>query len=231
MDGFSRRILRLEVKKPSVIASHYLNAVLQLEGVPRQLRKDRVTGNAITGNLQRFFPCHDPNNFEGSASFLEGKSCGNQRIEAWWSKFREGAGGWWMNLFRDLRDAGFNRDDCLIKECLKFCFLPVFRRELCLIVELWNTHNIQRQTRCKVEGGKPDVMFFTPEIHGKENYLVNVDMQDVEACQEIYAENCVDYNENFEKLVRLIKSIHEPPSSEQEALQLYIEITDCLENV
>ena len=99
VDRFSRRILWLEVKTPSVIASHYLNAVLQLEGVPRQLRKDRVTGNAITGNLQRFFPWHDPNNFAGSASFLEGKSCGNQRIEAWWSKFREGGGGWWMNLF------------------------------------------------------------------------------------------------------------------------------------
>ena len=77
-----------------------------------------------------------------------------------------------MNLFKDLRDAGFYRDDRLIKECLKFGFLPVIRHELRLVVELWNTHNIQRQTRCEVEGGKPDVMFFTPEIHGKENYLV-----------------------------------------------------------
>ena len=235
VDGFSRRILWLEVnstnKKPSIIASHYLNAVLQLEGVPRRLRSDRGTENTIMGNLQRFFRWHDPDDFAGSASFLEGKSCGNQRIEAWWSKFREGGGGWWMNLFKDLRDTGFYRDDCLIKECLKFCFLPVIRRELRLVVELWNTHNIQRQTRSEVEGGKPDVMFFTPEIHGKENYLVNVDIQDVEACQEMYAENCVDYNENFEELVRLIKPDYEPPSSEQEALKLYIEITDCLKNV
>ena len=41
-----------------------------------------------------------------------------------------------MNLFKDLRDTGFYRDDCLIKECLKFCFLPVIRRELRLVVEL-----------------------------------------------------------------------------------------------
>jgi len=54
-----------------------------------------------------------------------------------------------MSLFKDLRDAGFHNDDCLIKECLRFCkkFLPVIRHELRLVVELWNTHNNQRQTR------------------------------------------------------------------------------------
>ena len=43
--GFSQRILWLTVnsmnKNPSIISSHYLNAVLQLEGVPRRLRCDR----------------------------------------------------------------------------------------------------------------------------------------------------------------------------------------------
>ena len=98
MDRFSQRILWLKVnstnKKPSVIASHYLNAVLQLDGVPRQLCKDRVTENTISGNLQWFFRWHDPDDFARSASFLKGKSCGNQCIEAWWSKFLEGGGGW-----------------------------------------------------------------------------------------------------------------------------------------
>ena len=92
------------------------------------------------------------------------------------------------------------------------------------------THtNNQGKTRCEVEGGKPYVMFLTPEIHGKENYLVNVDIQDVEAaCKEIYPENCVDYNENFEELVRPIEPDYEPPSNEPEALKLYIKIIDCL---
>ena len=46
-----------------------------------------------------------------------------------------------MSLFEDLRHAGFYNDDCLIKECLRFCFLPVIRHELRLVAELWNTHN------------------------------------------------------------------------------------------
>ena len=116
-----------------------------------------------------------------------------------------------MSLFKDLRDAGFYKDDCLVKECLRFCFLPVIRHELLLVVELWNTHNNHRQTHSEVESGKPDVTFLTPEIHGKENYLVNFDIQDVEACKEMYAESCVDYNETFEELVRLIKPDYEPP--------------------
>ena len=47
VDGFSRRILWLEVnstnKNPSIIASHYFNAVLQLEGIPKRLRCEKCT--------------------------------------------------------------------------------------------------------------------------------------------------------------------------------------------
>ena len=53
-------------------------------------------------------------------------------------------------------------------------------------------------------------MFFTPEVYGKQDYLVNVDKDDVSACKEIYAENCVDYNEDLEELVRLIKTDYQP---------------------
>ena len=234
VDGFSRRILWLEVnstnKNPNVIASHYLTTVQELEGVPRRMRCDRGTENTIIGSLQQFFRWSDVDDFGGRESFLEGKSCGNQRIEAWWSKFREGGGGWWMNLFKDLRDTGFYKDDYLTKECLKFCFIPIIRRELRLVAELWNTHHIQRQRRCDVEGGKPDVMFFTPQVYGKQDYLVNVDKDDVSACKEIYAENCVDYNEDMEELVRLIKTDYQPPLNEYEALKLYSEIIVLLKN-
>ena len=63
---------------------------------------------------------------------VKGRSSGNQRIEAWWSKLREGGGGWWINLFKDLCDSGNFRETRLHKECLKFCFLPLLRHELYL---------------------------------------------------------------------------------------------------
>ena len=49
-----------------------------------------------------------------------------------------------MNVFKDQRDAGFYRDDCRIKEYLKFCFLPVIRHELHLVVEPQKTTNTLR---------------------------------------------------------------------------------------
>ena len=69
IDGFSRRILWLEVnssnKNPSVIASHYLNTVQQLWGVPRRMRCDRGTKNTIIGTLQQFFRWHGNDEFAG----------------------------------------------------------------------------------------------------------------------------------------------------------------------
>ena len=132
-----------------------------------------------------------------------------------------------MNLFQDLRDTGFYRDNYLTKECLKFCFIPIIRRELRLVAELWNTRHIQRQRRYDVEGGKKGVMFFTPENDGKQ---VNVVKDDKSACKEIYAENCVDYNEDMEQLVRLIKTDYQPPLNEHEALKFYSEIIVLLKN-
>ena len=232
VDGFSRRILWLEVgstnKNPRVIASNYLNAILQLGGVPRRMRCDRGTENTIIGTLQQFFRWHDDDHFSGSGSFIEGKSTGNQRIEAWWSKFRKGGGGWWINFFKDLRDCGLYHDDYLVTECLRFFFLPIPRQKLYLVAELWNTHNIQRRQRLEVEGGKPDVMFFTPEIYGTHHYLVNVNIDDVNMCKDRYAENCVDHNEDIEELVRLIKPDYSPPLNEREALKLYSEIIQFL---
>ena len=160
-----------------------------------------------------FFRRHGDDEFKASGSFVEGKSSANQRIEAWWSKLREGGGASWINLFKDLRDSGVFRDDYLTKECLKFCFLPILRKELQLVVELWNTHKIQRQKRCEVEGVKPDMMFFQPEMYGAQSYLEKVDIEDVKACKEMYAENCVDYNDDVEELVRLIKPDCVPPST------------------
>jgi len=194
------------------------------------MRCDRGTENSIIGTLQQFFRWHGDDEFKASGSFVEGKSSANQRIEAWWSKLREGGGGWWVNLFKDLRDSGEFRDDYLTKECLKFYFLPILRKELQLVVELWNTHNTQRQTRYEVEGGKPDIIFFQPKMYGTQSYLGNADIEDVKACKEMYAENCVDYNDDVEELVRLIKPDYVPPSNECEAVELFSEIAGVLKS-
>ena len=134
IDGYSRRILWLEVgasnKNPRFIAWHYLEAVRQIGGVPRVIRSDKGTENVVMRDLQQLFRWNNEDDLAGSKSFIQGKSSSNQRIESWWSKLREGGGGWWMNFFKDIRDSGFNLDDPVISEFLKFCFMPSLRKEL-----------------------------------------------------------------------------------------------------
>ena len=104
IDGFSRRILWLEVgssnKNPRFIAWHYLNAVQQLGGVPKLMRSDKGTENVVVRDLQRLLRWDNVDSLAGSKSFIQGKSSSNQRIESWWSKFREGGGGWWINFLK-----------------------------------------------------------------------------------------------------------------------------------
>ncbi|EDO30927.1 predicted protein [Nematostella vectensis] len=177
IDGYSRRILWLEVastnKNPS---SRFF-----LPGCSGKTWW-RGTENTVISALQQFFGWQDNDEFSSAKSFIQGKSSSNQRIEAWWSKLRDGGGGWWINLFKDMRDSGiYNDDDCLANECLKFCFLPILRKELHLVAELWNTHTIASQKRHEVIGGKPNVLFFMPELYNTENYLRYVDLEDVQA--------------------------------------------------
>ena len=132
----------------------------QLGGVPRLVRTDKGTENIWISVMQRLLRIDQNVNLAGFKSFIEGKSSPNQRIESYWSKLRQGGGGWWINFFKDLRDSGVYADhDPLHQECLKFCFMNVLRKELNSIAEMWNVKDIQvkkkhvtfwRKTRCEV---------------------------------------------------------------------------------
>ena len=151
-------------KNPRFIAWNYLDTVQQLGGVPRLVRSDKETKNVVVHDLQQLFRWDNEDNLAGSKSFIQEKSSTNQHIESWWSKLGNGGGGWWMNFFKDFRDSGITIDDPVLSECLKPLFMPILYKELFLVAELWNTHTIQSQHRHELNSGKPDVLFFMPDI-------------------------------------------------------------------
>ncbi len=82
----------------------------------------------------------------GLKSFMYGKSMCNQRIEAWWGILRRQGVHWWINLFKDLIDAGmYDSLDPVHAQCLKFCFMDVIQAELDRIAMHWNVHEIRAQ--------------------------------------------------------------------------------------
>jgi hypothetical protein len=237
MDGFSRRILWLEVgstnNDPKVVVNYFLSTVQQLKGVPRLIRTDKGTENTWIAVLQKFFRRNDEDGLAGNNSIIQGKSTANQRIEAFWSKLKQGAGGWWVNFFKDLRDSGIYRDhDQLHRECLKLCFMKVLRQELYSMASLWNTKRIEvKGTDLGVVGGKPDVMFFLPEVYTTRSYLIRTDERDVRICQELYSRQSRDYSEEIEDLAEIISPGYEIPIQTEEALRLFVTITTELDHL
>ena len=67
--------------------------------------------------------------------------------------------------------------------------MRIIQTELDKVVKEWNTHTIS--TKKNVEGpkGKPDFMYFNPEFYGTESYGSLVDLEEVEACKELYGVN------------------------------------------
>ena len=191
IDGYMRRILWLEVgpsnNDPAVIASYYLKYVLTHGRTARVIRADMGTENVLVAALQRFFRRDDEDAFAAGKSFMYGKSVSNQRIEAWWSILRRSCTDWWIKHMKDLRDRGIYDDsDNIQVECLKFCYWDLIQKELHKVAQLWNLHNIRPCRNAESPSGRPDTMYFVPEITGTRDYKANVDFDDVEVAIEMF---------------------------------------------
>ena len=190
IDGYSRRILWLEVgttnNDPVVTARYFLDYIHSIGGVPRIVRADNGTENVNMATLQRFFRRETDDVFAGEKSFMYGKSVANQRIEAWWGQLRRGCADWWITYFKDLRDSGLYCDSNIIHiECLRFCYMSILHDELQRAAKLWNVHKIRPSSNPESPPGRPDMLYFLPEITETQDFMTNVDLEDVELAKEV----------------------------------------------
>ena len=147
LDGFSRRLIWLDVgttsNNPEVITKFYLDAVKQVGGLPRKVRSDDGTENGMVAAVHIFLRSSHSDEDAGLGCFLTGRSTANQRIEAHWSHLVKDGPGWWITIFKDLRDFRlFNDSDPVHVDCIRFCFMPFLRKELYQVAEFWNQHII-----------------------------------------------------------------------------------------
>jgi hypothetical protein len=110
-----------------------------------------------------------------------------KRIEVWWGTLRKCATGWYINLFKDLRDVNLNNDgNMLYTECLKYCFMPVIQSALDTFMMQWNCHNIQKRRNSELPAGKPDLMYFAPQMFGSHSYKLGIVKEDTERCRHLF---------------------------------------------
>ena len=233
IDGFSRRLIWLEVgstnKNPEVIAKYYLDAVKQSGGVPRKIRSDDGTENSVIEAIHTYLRSSHNDDNAGERCFVIGRSTANQRIEAYWSQLVKDGPGWWINFFKDLSDLGlFNGSDPAHQDCIRFCFMNIFRQELFQVAEMWNQHQIASSKFGNSSGprGKPDCMYFLPHLYNTEDFKVDIDLHEVEEFNDNSTMCSADFSEEFEEFALIVMNALglSLPQDVNEGLDLYLRL-------
>ena len=241
IDGYSGRILWLNVgpsnNDPRVIASYYLSCVQQNRGVPMIMRGDRGTENSHVAGIQRFLRRNSCDAFSGNDSFMYGRSVSNQRIEAWWSFLRKSETDWWIKFFKDLRDSGqFSDANPLQVDCIRFCFTPLIQAELNRVARHWNLHKIRPSSNNESPPGRPDVLFFLPQLLNTADYKTPAPSDEIEIATEMCSTNGDETVQGCEEFLNLAELIMDDeglnhPSTADEALVLYRKLVICFEKL
>lgn len=225
IDGYSRRIMWLVVDRtnndPSVTAKFYINCVEEVGGCPTLLRSDCGTENGIMSSIQCFLRADEDDQFAGEKSHIYGSSTSNQRIECWWSSLMRSRLSWWINFFKDLKDQGsFLQGNILHEEALWFCFAEIIQKELDFVAIHWNTHYI-RKSRHDTIAGKPDELYFLPEMTSTADQLHEVSHDKIEEAKLkcTSSETTNDYQEYFIHVLSLLGM--RKPNHWKEASHLY----------
>ena len=172
----------------------------------------------------------------GNKSFLCGKSVSNQRIEAWWGQLRKGLSDWWISHFKDLRERGLYCDANVVHvECLQFCYMSVIEEELQRAARLWNLHRIRPSTNNTSPHGRPDMLYFLPEMSNTRDYKHEIDMDDIDIAREMccYDQPQTTCSPEFNALATFIMAEEgfNMPTSGNEARDLYLALINEIENI
>ena len=237
IDGFSRRVMWLEVgvsnNNPRVCVKYFLETIQRIKVLPRVVRCDHGTENVHIRDVQVYFREGYDDDFAGEHSFLQGKSSSNQRIESWWAMLRRKCTTYWMNLFKDMTFCGLLDTGYILHiHALRFCFMDLIADDLIRTAAEWNTHLIQSKKGMEGPRGRPDIMYFQPQVYDTESFGIPYNAEDVfTLLHELERNDCVvdDHDPDFIELVNLLIPNWEIPMDLKSALDLYANIIDSVE--
>lgn len=166
-------------------------------------------------------------------TFVYGKSTQNQRIENWWSKFKQLGMNYWIEHFKILVDEGFlDTSNELHIQCVRYCYMDLLASELANIMELWNTHYIRKNSNHNSPGGKPNVMYYVPEMFGSVNYLKPLDTEYATLLVDVLVRDAPKCDPVFKELfdIVLVEGHKGVPHSIDEADETLAYLLDTLED-
>ena len=167
-------------KQPEVVAHFYIQTVKQLKGVPTRIRSDDGTENRIVEAIQIALRSAHLDEHQGLGSFNIGTSPANQRIESLWSQFRNDRIIWWRHFFQEMGDRGvLDISYPITTECLRYCFMQLIKKDLNEFALRWNRHILAPSTNTTLPRGRPDSLYFVPQLYNSKSYKMEADMAEV----------------------------------------------------
>ena len=226
IDGISRRLIWLEVsssnKKPEIIGKFYLDAVRQLQNIPKKLKADDGTEHVIIQPIHIFLrdSVGDKNSVN---SFSIVPLTHNQRIKGYWSKPLQDRIGWWQDFFRNMIDLKLLNPACrVLVDGLRSCFIGVLRKELKEMAEVWNEHIISKSSNGGLSG-RPDTMYFLPHLFDCQDYSDPLEDDDIDEFLQAVEEISPDYLAEFGEFADITMT--------NEALEMSVDVKSCLKFV
>jgi hypothetical protein len=117
---------------------------------------------------------------------LYSQSVSNQRIESWWSFLRKSESDWLSRFFKNLSDSGhFDNSNQVHLGCVKFCFTALIQEELSRIARHWNLHKIRPCANTNSLPGRPDVLYFLPQLHNTSDCKATVISDELSTADEV----------------------------------------------
>ncbi|XP_074656621.1 uncharacterized protein LOC141909833 [Tubulanus polymorphus] len=243
IDGYSRKLLWLKCGPSNnnhrYIAQFYLDFLKEIGRVPRLLRCDRGTENAILRDMQIVLRFSHGDLMRGMMWFMYGRSTANQQIESFWSRLRLNFTDFWRNIFLDMRDTGIFHDaDAIHVQCLRFCFLSVIQRHLDTYRTMWNSHRI-RQQRNGEGGFIPNIAYESCELFGAVDHSFPLSCR-VDDLDDIFGEYVDEYPERgcstefldfIRRACRAQNNQLPLPTSPDDALQLFRAVIAVIETI
>ena len=113
--------------------------------------------------------------------------------------------------------------------------MPVIWLELHKVAVLWNLHKIRPSTSQESPSGRPDMLYFVPEVTGGEDLQVHVDLDDVDlvedyCCYRSPESGCLDEFTQLASIIMQEQNLNIPETAE-EALVLYSTLHECIDEL
>lgn len=90
----------------SKISRLFLDWILQIGRVPKNARLDAATDNVLVKDIQIALRRNYDDIRTGCISYIESRSRGNQRMDAFWRFIKKNYTVGWRNLFKETEDNG-----------------------------------------------------------------------------------------------------------------------------